>query len=1594
MTYASLFWRQLWALFVKNYIVFWKNRWKNVFRCFLMPVLWGSFIWASVSTSNVPNNFGIGSPVPIASLASKVDGSLALVWADGTGGNTFPTADQIMAQVTSGFSPKQLNAVRKVGSPSDIPFACQESLNDVSECYAAVAFNALPNSTNDSSALNYTIRADSSLYFVDVVAHKSDYEERVLPLQWAIDSAIIELRTGTQTPTPLEWPFTQETNKEQSIRTRLDFIKAIRNYFVIALFLNFVGISYHLAGLYAGERANLLTSHLQAMGLLDSARICSWHLSFSLLYLPGWIVTAVIWHFGIFTATNLGIMLLVHVLLGLSLSSYSLFLTAPFGKAPQLAAINSTFCAMLFAVLALFAKHVSNTTAFIYTVVFPPGFYIFAIRSIAGFELHRTSTSIHKGDPDHGLTLLPLMVAAVINIFLWPFLALLFERFLYDTSEPHGHMNSRLRFWRRSISESGDNFSRVPPNGTAISVRNLNKTYKSPWWHRKKSEIVAISDLTFSIPKFGIFVLLGSNGSGKSTALSIIGNLLSRTSGSIIFEGGARGPPRGTIGIVPQKNVHFPGLTCYQNMKVWSAVKRASGSPNEDIVQVLKDCDLENKIHEDAGTLSGGQKRKLQLAIGLVGGSELLLVDECTSGVDPLSRRALWRTLTSVRTERTVVLTTHFLDEADLLADQIAILASPGKLVAEGSPVSMKSSLGQGYSLQVSYHHKTPVEPSRRLLSRIHTISPSARIMSSSATGASFKLGSSDPVAVERILALVDAEMLPLGIASYDVRASSLEDIFLSLMKQHEKTNSPILGSGSDEKERGELGDISRKLVLTNGRPQSPLRQALTIFHKRAIVARRSWLTPLVAIVLAIVGSCVPSIFIKGHDKETCAPQFANPTALDSLYFPSSPLQGAINATQGNQILTTPPNIMSTIGQSASMLATLNVADNATFVSDIKQNFLNLSVGGISINANSGEALFAWEATPPGLTGPIMLNLASNILFNRALNATGRSSSLISANYQSFPSISSTSFVALEWVIIFGVAMAAFPAFFALYVANERRTSVKAMQMSNGLNNPVGLWLGHLLFDTVSTIIIATVITIVLAASGKGVHGLGFLWVIIVLYGIAATLCAYVVSLFLSPLAAFATVAAYQIVTYSCYILCDLLILTFAKPSKANHILSIANYAFLPIAPVNSVVRAALLSVNLFSLICDGSNPVTIKSMGTLGRFSGPIVYLIGFSVIFFVILIWHDSGSPFSRQTGRSRKRRRDSDSAHYEEDVIAETKSVAQTNDPLRILNVTKNFKKGGVNAVDNVSFGVQHDSVLALLGPNGAGKTTTFNIIRGDVVPTRGDVLIQGTSVITSPRAARLSLGVCPQFTAIDSHLTVREHLMIYGRLKGLNSGVELSENVEVLLNATALSQYADRLASKLSGGNQRKLSLAIALLGNPSVLLIDEFSTGVDAKMKRDMWGTLRTVASGKAVVITTHSMEEASALANKVGIIASKMLAVGSMESLAARYPIYEVHFSCRTRQDITRAQQLMARIPGARMADDVATRFEVPVDSERTLADLFRILNVKGDFSEYTVERVSLESIFLKVIKANNIAEEDKPSRNRRRRRWFCCWCC
>ncbi|KAI1786794.1 P-loop containing nucleoside triphosphate hydrolase protein [Ganoderma leucocontextum] len=1560
---APLFCRQFTALFIKNWIVLAKH----------------------------PLN-GLGTFVPIAPLADVYDPALTFVWSDNTNGTTNPSPKDIMTRVLNGFSWKQLRSVRQVGV-DELGSVCLENFLGTSTCFAAVSFDSIP-AAGVNQTLNYTIRADSNLGYVDVKNHKSDFERRILPLQWAIDSSIIELETGVTPATPLEWPFTLSTNDEESDTIRLVYVSFVGSLLVLPFFICYVGISYQLPGAATTERALGLTSHMKAMGLFDSARVLSWHLSLSLAYLPAWIIIAVIWQAKVFSGTSVGLMVAIHLLTGLSLASWAMFVMAPFGKSPTLAAIVSTVLTLVLVVIAMVYTTVPTFTASIITLVFPPFFYPVAIRCVSGFEVNLVPTSAILADPEYGLTLWPLLLATLIGIFLWPMVGALWERTVFDARNP----STRGCCGRRGKHPK----PAAPPLGTAISIRNLGKDFRTSFFKGKKGTVTAISDLSLDIPKHGIFVLLGPNGhvafrplSGRPHCIIELTFNLCSTQRREIHRDVDPGRPDGAHARHGGKNVLFPELTCYQTLRLWKAIKPrfddAGSADGEDIVQLLHDCDLAKKVHYEAGALSGGQKRKLQLAIGLVGGSKIVLVDECTSGVDPLSRRAIWKTLSSVREERTVVFTTHFLDEADLLADEIAVLAAPGRLVAHGSPVKLKTTLGEGYTMKVTYQtsSENAVASSSGLLKAIHSIAPEAYTSIAGPTELAYHLKTTDPGIVRQVLELVEQEKAKYQIASYAVSATSIEDIFLELMQAAEAQNAD---AHKDPEEIPTIPELpSGKLELATGSQRSILGQALTIFHKRVLVARRSWLSLLLALAVALIA---PTVTLKYLPSEQAA------CAVLTTEDPPSPLFLPSSWLRSTHPLMAPPRVLGALGTAASAVRARPVADNASFVAEVKHHFRwdTLRYGGLSVDLQSGASLFAWEADL-GTTGPVFLNVVSNLLYNKALNDTGTGTPrLITPSYGYFSTISAGSLTPLKWGAFFGAAMAVFPAFFTLYVAQERRSSVQAMQFSNGLSNPAGLWLGHLMFDSIFSVVAATILVIVFAAKSTLFTGLGYFWFVMVLYGITGTLFAYCVSLVLTnSLAAFAVLAAYQVVIFGLYLAAYLLVLTYAKSTETTRDMNIIHFTMSLISPVPNVLRAAFVSINMFNLLCKGESHVTPSSLGSITRYGGPILYLILYSILLFAILVYADSGTLWKQKLlSRTRPPNKPTTTPGIalvcpKADVLAEATAVRDphSTDALRVLDVSKSFngRHGGARVVDGVSFGVAHDTVFALLGPNGAGKTTTLNIVRGDLAPDAGDVRVNGHSVVRSTRAARHALGVCPQFTAIDAQLTVREHLDVYARLKGLGRGEETRRNVDAIMVASGLCQYADRLASKLSGGNQRKLALAIALIGNPSVILIDEFSTGVDAKMKRDMWGTLKNVAVGKAIVITTHSMEEASTLASKVGIIAKRMLAVGTTDELVERYPRYLVHFPCRTREDLVRAQTLMSCIPGARMAEDVATRFEVPIGNEMSLAQLFGIL-AEGGASEYAVEKASLESVFMKVIRENEVEEGDGEAIVRRRAWW------
>jgi ATP-binding cassette, subfamily A (ABC1), member 3 len=283
-------------------------------------------------------------------------------------------------------------------------------------------------------------------------------------------------------------------------------------------------------------------------------------------------------------------------------------------------------------------------------------------------------------------------------------------------------------------------------------------------------------------------------------------------------------------------------------------------------------------------------------------------------------------------------------------------------------------------------------------------------------------------------------------------------------------------------------------------------------------------------------------------------------------------------------------------------------------------------------------------------------------------------------------------------------------------------------------------------------------------------------------------------------------------------------IIANAPSDKTNSDIHISHFTIALITPVGNLIRGLLIGLNVFSILCSGNPPVRASNPGAITFYGGPILYLIMQSLILFGILLLSDSNVSFSRF--KKWKPPKDiEDTNTREPEVQAEIQRMATSNDGLRLLHLTKSFKeryrKKRALAVDDLTFGVISGEVFALVGPNGAGKSTTIAMIRGDFHPDNnsGEIFVDDHSVRKHREVARSHIGVCPQFDAMDS-MTVLEHLRFYAGVRGVR---EAEYNVETVVKAVGLESFKERLASKLSGGNKRKLSLGIALIGTHNVFL---------------------------------------------------------------------------------------------------------------------------------------------------------------------------
>lgn len=361
-------------------------------------------------------------------------------------------------------------------------------------------------------------------------------------------------------------------------------------------------------------------------------------------------------------------------------------------------------------------------------------------------------------------------------------------------------------YWRASHDleeEFGESDVEEPEPGTHIQpvpaslqgqqvvrMNNLRKEFKA-----ENGMHVAVNNLNLDMYEGQILVLLGHNGAGKTTTINMLTGMLPCSGGTATIDNldirRDMQTIRGSLGFCPQHNILFPSLTVKEHLEFYGDLK---GVPKSELAQTVSqsiaEISLEAATNQQAASLSGGQKRRLSLAIALIGGSKVVFLDEPTSGVDPFSRRAIWDLLSKKKKDRVIILTTHFMDEADQLGDRIAIMHH-GKLRCCGTSLFLKNQFGVGYNIVMSRRADADREALHELISR-HV--PSSELLSDVGTELAYRLPINATNQFPDMLVELETKGDQLGVENFGLSVTTMEEVFLRVAHENDMVQPQAAG--------------------------------------------------------------------------------------------------------------------------------------------------------------------------------------------------------------------------------------------------------------------------------------------------------------------------------------------------------------------------------------------------------------------------------------------------------------------------------------------------------------------------------------------------------------------------------------------------------------------------------------------------------------------------------------------------------------------------------------------------------------------------------------------------------------------------------
>ncbi|KAL7012162.1 hypothetical protein ACKWTF_014662 [Chironomus riparius] len=1385
----------------------------------------------------------------------------------------------------------------------------------------------------------------------------------------------------------------------------------------------------YLLILIVGEKEKHIKEGLKIIGLRDSVFWAAWFAIYGVFVTFLTLVSVVLlFTLGVFQYTNYFPVFLLILLYSLSVIVIG-FMITPFFDNSRTAGILGNFIVnimSLFYFIQVFLDSEETSAAlWIVSLISPTGFAL-AMDKIMVLDIKGEGVTLSNLWSGPGIPLGGSILMMAFDIILYSLLAL-----YLDAVVPSEHGTKQTpcfcfypSFWitkkevkvpllnGESTVNSFNNYEadvepvpREMRGREAIKIVDLVKVFNTCC---NDEPVTAINGINLTIYEGQITAILGHNGAGKSTLFNVMTGLTSPTYGTCyVFGYDIRNHSDMTMirrmtGVCPQHDILFDDLTPREHLYFFAAVRGIDESEIEsEVTKTIKDCDLGENSDTVVKHLSGGQKRKLSVGIAIIGDPRIIIFDEPTAGVDPYSRRCLWQLLQSIKKGKVILLTTHFMDEADILADRKAVITQ-GRLRCCGTSLFLKNKFGIGYHLTLVLDLKARTTPISNLIN-LHV--PKAEKARHHGRELSYILPHDAVHNFAPLFSDIEGSTgQQLGILSYGVSMTTLEEVFLQLENDKEgedyESHTKIVQSRAISRSmslQGRSGSSTSVVIEPTesydmkGTIRSlPERKSMAyavehieidtsdeppLIRSNESAIKSSWmeldditlqpsiwsityallklrvtilirdlqrlylmiLVPLLCCgvglylnSIQVVTPTMRSILLNNDTYEDAKIAVIgnynkNPNeifnAMDISNFDDGPETGP------GDYIDDPPVILSSTSNA--------IIDELRKLINIDESFTGSYA--LFLNFTPHMAAFNFtSATCSNMTLTVLYNdtamhslpVALNILSNAIYRTISPSEDIRPIEVQSHPLMITAqsqefNIGTFSTALFIGMIFVLIPVSLAIDMVYDREMQAKNQLRVNGLAITLYFTSFFVVIFGLTIIICIFLLIMVFAMdipSFQHPSALVTIGLFIIIYSPSAILCSTCSSYFfdktdsaltfLPNILTFAGCVPFILVAFL-----DMMGIDAKATILLHYFLSILNPMYIPYALIYFVDR-----IYIACSISNACSNLTIANYMTeeiIVILASSLLHIPIWSVCLMIADIKKNGGK--IRDLIKRKKNELEEPVEEYtgdyeDSDVKMEREKVAkmsmceqsdEAGQPIVIVkNLRKDFKESSLfsscctpgngekttTAIRCLSFAVEPGEVLGLLGHNGAGKTTTLRVMTGEIAATKGQINIGGKNITSSHNDVFKMMGYCPQYDALWKNVTVREHLEVYAAIRGV--GVKDRKRlINTYLHGLHITEHANKQTRHLSGGTKRKLSYAIAMLGSPKIVLLDEPSTGMDPKSKRFLWDTILASFQGsRGAILTTHAMEEADALCSKVGIMAKgELRCLGSTQHLKNLY---------------------------------------------------------------------------------------------------------